>query len=211
MKVIDMSGQVFGRLSVVRRSGSDGRGLALWLCRCECGAEKIIPGRDLRQSRQISCGCLRLERLKRGSLKHGMTGSTTWSIWRDMRKRCSNPKADNFIHYGGRGISVCDRWQEFSAFFSDMGERPEGMSLERKDVNGNYEPDNCIWIPAREQPNNTRRSIMVEIDGKSVCLKVACSIRGLPYNLIRDRIRTLGWSVERAMSEPKKINGTTYA
>jgi hypothetical protein len=128
-----------------------------------------------------------------------------------MRKRCRNPKAQNYKHYGGRGITVCDRWQEFSAFIEDMGERPEGMTLERQDVNGNYEPGNCIWIPAKEQPNNTRRSIMVDIDGQTVCLKVACAMRGLPYNLARDRVRTLGWSIERAMSEPKKINGNTYA
>lgn len=85
------------------------------------------------------------------------------------------------------------------------------MSLERKDVDGNYEPGNCIWIPASEQPNNTRRSILVEIDGNSVCLKVACRLRGLKYAMVRDRIRTLGWSVERAMSEPKKVNSTKYS
>lgn len=211
MKMIDLRGQVFGRLTVCGRVGSDERGLTTWLCRCSCGVDKVITGSALRQGRCVSCGCLRLERLRAGQPKHGMTNSPTWSVWRDMRKRCRNPKAQNYKHYGGRGITVCDRWQEFSAFIEDMGERPEGMTLERQDVNGNYEPGNCIWIPAKEQPNNTRRSIMVEIDGQAVCLKVARAMRGLPYNLVRDRVRTLGWSIERAMSEPKKINGNTYA
>jgi len=92
-----------------------------------------------------------------------------------------------------------------------MGERPDDMTLERKDVNGNYEPGNCVWIPAKEQPNNTRRSIMVDTDHGRVCLKVACRNAGLSYNRVRDRIVTLGWPIEKAMSEPKKVNGTVYA
>lgn len=211
MRVIDLSGKTFGRLAVISRNGSDDRGQALWLCSCSCGSRKTIRGAEIRRGKAVSCGCLRMERLKSGSPTHGMTGSPTWSTWRDMRKRCSNPKAQNFKHYGGRGIKVCERWQDFSAFLEDMGQRPDGTSIERIDVNGGYEPGNCIWLPSKEQPNNTRRSIMVELDGENVCLKVACNRLGVSYSRARDRIRTLGWSIEDALNTPKKISATKFA
>jgi hypothetical protein len=128
-----------------------------------------------------------------------------------MRKRCRNPKADSYKHYGGRGISVCAQWEDFATFLRDMGERPPGGTIERIEVNGNYEPGNCVWIQAAEQGNNTRRSIVVTLDGESICLKVACDRLGLRYSRVYDRIQVLGWSFEKAIAEPKKINETVYA
>lgn len=211
MKVIDLTGKTFGRLSVVGRCDSDDRGQAMWTCQCACGTTKNIRGRCLRLGRVVSCGCLRMERLKAGSPTHRMTGTPTWSVWRDMRKRCSNVKAQNFKHYGGRGIKVCDRWSDFSLFLADMGERPPGSSIERKDVDGDYEPGNCLWIPASDQPKNTRRTIRVEVDGKEMCLKSACELLGAPYSRVRDRMMLLGWSFEDAISTPKKINAQVFA
>lgn len=140
-----------------------------------------------------------------------MTGTGAWHSWRDMVKRCSSPKSMHYRHYGGRGITVCEAWKTFEGFHADMGDRPAGMSIERDDVDGNYEPGNCRWIPHKEQHYNKRNTIFVEVDGEQICLSVACRKLGLSYNRVRDRIKTLGWSVEDAISEPKKINGTVYA
>lgn len=123
----------------------------------------------------------------------------------------TNPKADAYPHYGGRGIRVCDRWLEFAAFFQDMGPRPPGMTLERKDVNGNYEPKNCIWLSKPEQHNNRRNTIRVRLGGEEMALSVACKRLGISYARTRDRMKALGWSFEKAISEPKKVNGTIYA
>ena len=211
MRIIDLSGMTFGKLHVLRQDSHSLRGNAKWVCRCECGTEKSIVGAYMRSGRVISCGCHRKQLLASSRTKHGMTNSPTWSVWREMRKRCSNPKADSYKHYGGRGITVCQRWADFSTFLADMGERPENGSIERVNVNGNYEPGNCVWIPAPEQHNNPRRTIFVSLNGESVCLKEACKCLGLRYSRVYERIQRLGWSFEKAISEPKKINETIYA
>lgn len=211
MRPIDLTGKTFGRLTVIGRAENGKSNNCQWLCRCACGSEKIIASTALRQGRTVSCGCYRKEILDADRTIHGMTGTPTWSVWRDMRKRCSNPKANSYKHYGGRGIGVAERWESFVNFVADMGIRPEGMSIEREDVNGNYEPGNCVWIPAPDQANNTRRSVFVDLDGETMCLKSACDSLGLSYSRVRDRMMKLGWTFEEAISEPKKINKTIYA
>lgn len=180
-------------------------------CKCDCGSEKMILGSSLRYGKVISCGCARREILASSGRTHGMSGTGTWNSWRDMMKRCYSVNSEHYRHYGGRGITVCDEWHSFEGFHKSMGDRQDGMSIERDDVNGNYEPGNCRWIPLTRQQENKRNSIHVEIYGETVCLSVACQRLGLRYQRVRDRIQKLGWTVEKAMSEPKKINGDLYA
>jgi hypothetical protein len=132
-----------------------------------------------------------------------MTGTGAWHSWRDMVKRCTWKNHEHYKSYGGRGITVCADWLSFEGFYASMGERPEGMSIERDNVNGNYEPGNCRWIPLPDQHHNKRNTIYVEIAGERICLSVACRRLGLNYNRVRDRIRRLGWSVEDAINKPK--------
>jgi len=196
------AGTVFGLLMVTGATTRDARRRLLWVCRCECGSHTAASSSDLRSGRVVSCGCKRLSMLRTSNLRHGGTHTRTFSIWKDMHRRCFNRNCAAFPNYGGRGITICDRWREFPAFLADMGPCPSGLSIERIDVNGNYEPQNCRWASRHTQARNTRRTVLVEYRGERMALIDACSLAGLPYATVRDRIRLLKWPVEQALSVP---------
>ena len=152
-KFCDLTGQVFGRLTVDSFSMMDKNGKSKWLCLCICGNKKIIYSTNLIRGKSISCGCANV-----GQHRHGMCYTRTYNSWRHMLGRCRNPKHERFKDYGGRGITVCASWLKFENFFADMGECPIGLSIERKNNDGNYEPGNCKWADAKEQANNRRNS-----------------------------------------------------
>jgi len=148
---------------------------------------------------KASCGCLRRDVTKANKTTHGATGTKTFNAWCGLRKRCDDLSNMN---YGGRGIGYDPRWEIFENFLEDMGEAPEGMTLERDDVHGNYEPGNCRWASQKEQTRNQRRTVLVTVDGKQLSLAEYCESTGKSYSKLRDRIRKFGWSVERALGTP---------
>lgn len=160
MRKIKMIGRRFGRLKVLEQTSNVGRRRA-FLCRCLCGVKKVVVGESLRAGEVRSCGCLRAELIKEWNVTHGHTRnkkvSGTYTSYRKMLERCLDKNADNFKYYGGRGVVVCSRWRSsFRNFLIDMGERPLGLTLERRNNNKGYSPKNCAWETRFVQANNKR-------------------------------------------------------
>ena len=154
----DLSGQVFGKLTVLNRVPPEpGKGVN-WVCRCECGVVNVkgVQMGQLISGKIVSCGCHRRALTKNINTKHGLHRQPTYNSWQSMRSRCQNPADPAWERYGGRGISVCERWNDFSAFLEDLGVRPTGTSIDRINNDGNYEPGNCKWSTPTEQNNNRR-------------------------------------------------------
>ena len=200
----DLTGKRFSRLLVVRYRGVTPRSHSLWECLCDCGKTKLIQGSNMIRGHVMSCGCLLAEtHASRKGTTNGMRHNDVWRIWRGMIKRCTNPKAKNYPSYGGRGIKVCDSWlNSFDHFISDIGPRPSpSHSIDRKEVNGDYEPNNCRWATATEQANNRRCTHWIEFRGQKRTITEWSRDLGLTPTALRLRIE-YGWDFERAMTQP---------
>jgi hypothetical protein len=209
-RVKRLEGRRFGRLVAlywVHVSGRSG-----WMCQCDCGRQHSVETHALTGGRVISCGCRQRETQRENGLKlvtrnrtHGMKGSTVYKQWSNMKERCLRPGHKSYADYGGRGIKVCERWMKFENFYADMGDSPEGYTIERKDVNGNYEPDNCRWATWKEQYRNRRDSRLLTAFGET---KTAvewledprCNVT--KYSMYK-RIEN-GWPHERVISQPMR-------
>jgi len=180
----DLTGRRYGKWVVIGLHKSGRR--TFWFCECDCGKIKSVRSESLgRQSK--SCGC-EAKRLSSERAKHGRDGTPEHRCWINMRYRCTNPNAKNYHRYGGRGVQVCERWDSFRAFFSDMGPRPtENHSLDRIDNDGNYEPSNCRWADWETQENNRSDVNLIEIDGIKKSESQWCRHFGKPRSTIASR------------------------
>ena len=158
-------GSRFGNLVVVGPADPAKHSIAQWFCKCDCGIEKTFYASNVKRGLSQSCGCMKAGAISRARTIHGHAAgadslnSPTYSTWSSMFTRCYNKNSKSFSDYGGRGITVCDAWNDFQAFLADMGVKPaKGMSIERLKTNDNYEPGNCVWANATQQARNTRRT-----------------------------------------------------
>jgi hypothetical protein len=193
----DLTGQRFGCLTVIAEAGRNHHGAVTWVARCACGKQITTTSSSLSTGNTASCGCARQ--------KHGKTRTSEWSIWQTMLQRCLNPNATSYEDYGGRGITVCEKWRaDFSAFLQDVGPRPSPRhSLDRIDANKNYEPGNVRWATPSEQALNKRTTRFLEVDGVRKTLHEWSAITGVGYTTMRERIRR-GWSASRVVTDTTK-------
>lgn len=199
----NLTGMTFGQLTVLAFAGNRGD-KAVWRCRCFCGKEIVAYACNLSSGKSKTCGCVRDKATGDRSRKHGLSRSSEHNAWQHMRRRCFNKRDKSYRNYGGRGITVCDEWRDsFEAFYRDMGPRPSAQhSIERINVNGDYEPNNCRWATRKEQSRNTRRNFYVTFQGITATLAEHCERLGLRYGAIALRLRRYGWSIEDAFLTP---------
>lgn len=200
LALIDISGKTFGRLTVSSRAAGPG---PKWHCLCSCGNSVIVRGEHLRSGSTRSCGCLNNETRKRG--KHQLSKTSEYHIWQSMKDRCENQNNRAFKNYGGRGIKVCDRWHDVANFVADMGRKPDGLSLDRIDNDGNYEPGNCRWATYREQSNNQRKNVFVTYRGQRMSFSEAWRLSGTTVDNRTARFRfATGWALEDAFKNIRR-------
>ena len=212
-KLIDLTGQKFGRLTVLRCTGRDSSRHALWLCRCNCGTETIVVSFDIKSGHTKSCGCLRSDVSRVLNVTHGHTSmgkiSKTWTTWCGMVQRCTDIRYKQYKDYGGRGITICEQWRKFENFLKDMGEVPEGYQIDRIDNDKGYCKSNCRWATKQQQMRNTRVNHLITYEGETQCLAAWAEKYEMNAGTLKSRLR-LGWSAERAFTTPvkKRQSGT---
>lgn len=203
---LTLPGTRFSRWIVIGETFSDKKGNSRVLCRCECGTTRDVSCNLLVKGGSLSCGCYQRqvvsEICKVIRRTHGKTGSRVYGKWVSMLTRCYNPAEKCYPNYGGRGITVCDEWRDFKNFYTDMGDPGDGMSLDRIDPNGNYEPSNCRWLSMSAQARNKRNNRKLTVNGVTKISVEWAEETGIPCALINARIDRLGWSEEKAITTP---------
>lgn len=194
--MFDLTNKVFGFLVVLRRSGTVSASRQVrWTCRCECGAEHDVSSRELRKGRVKSCGCKKVDLCRKANIRHGAWANgkvmPEWRIWQEMKQRCENPQSNRFYTHGARGVAVCDRWRNsFEAFLEDMGPRTEsGLSLERRDNDKGYCPENCYWATKTQQARNRRNNVLITFNGVTHCVAEWSELTGVKASIIRSRLK----------------------
>lgn len=203
-KFIDLTGQRFGRLIVIKQVGKNKWGRTNWLCLCECGRETLVCTGDLNIGRTKSCGCLRKEKCDIANTTHGYSKEKIYKIWAAMIQRCTNPNNKQWKDYGGREIMVCERWIKPENFIKDMIKKwKPGLTLERRNNDKGYFPENCYWATWEEQQRNTRKNHLITCFGKTQCIAAWSEETGIPTKIISWRIDR-GWTPNRALTIPVK-------
>lgn len=204
-------GERYGRLVVIKQAGKDKHGGYLWLCKCDCGNEKVILANSLLSGKTQSCGCLAREQFGNRTRKHGKSRTRLYKIWLNITMRCENTKLNYYKNYGGRGITVCDEWRNNYQAFCDWAmtngynenAKTGECTIDRIDVDGNYCPENCRWITRAEQANNKRNNHFLELNGERHTVKEWSEITGINSGSILSRIK-YGWTTQRVLQEPIK-------
>ena len=197
----DLTGERYGRWTALKISHTKD-GSTYWLCRCDCGKERPVKTSSLTGGCSKSCGCLHREVATTANTKHGMSRTKLYSAWLQMHRRCDSSYVPEYKNYGKRGIIVCERWGDFQNFYDDMGEMPPGLSLDRIDVNGNYEPSNCRWATWDEQGCNRRTNKFYAFAGETHILSQWAKITGIKRGTLFGRIVVRNWTVEKALTTP---------
>lgn len=215
MRIVDITGQRFGRLTAIKRDGTK-YGQSAWICKCDCGNEKTIALQHLKNGTK-SCGCLTREVApERGrkscigdrTRKHGDFGTKLYMVWAAIKRRCYNNNSRYYHEYGGRGITVCDNWKDdYSCFkeWSLVNGYKEGLSIDRVDTNGNYEPSNCRWVSMLVQQNNRRNNIKLLYQGKEYTLRELSAMSGISYRTLKGR-HERGWDIENMLDPTMHVN-----
>ena len=202
----DYSGQRFGLLVAKRLIQRDElkENNHVWLFDCDCGNEKQAKIKSVRAGKTSSCGCKFSKMMADRNTSHGLAGkSPAYRSWKDMRQRCNNPNNADWSSYGGRGINVCEKWNDFLAFLSDMGERPDNHSIDRIDVNLGYFKENCRWAIDKVQANNKRSNYRIEYNGRSATLQEWADETEIKRETISARIRA-GWPLDKVFNRKAK-------
>lgn len=200
----DMS-ERFGRLTVVSHFRIGRRKYANTIC--DCGTTKEIREDGLKNGSVVSCGCFRLEQVTKSAWRHGLSRKPEYKVWASMIQRCHNENNAEFKNYGGRGIEVCERWHDFANFIADMGRRPFGMTVERKDNDSSYSPGNCIWASQKTQNANKRHNRFVEIDGRRMIASEACRLFDISLTSSYRRSRRKGETLQQAVDHFISLRG----
>ena len=209
-KAEDLSGRKFGRWTVLRlhhiKTDKNNKRISYWLCQCECGNRKVVNVTHLKNGTSLSCGCYAKEMSQKRQTTHGLSKTRIYKIWMNIKKRCYNEKTIRFENYGGRGIKVCQEWlDDFINFYNwaiNNGYQ-ENLSIDRIDVNGNYEPSNCKWSNAKSQARNRRNNHFITYNGETHCIAEWSDITGIKRDVIDNRIRK-NWDIERILTTPVK-------
>lgn len=200
----DLTDLKVGKLKVIKRADNDSKGRVMWLCRCECGNYKSINAYSLSKGITQSCGCLQRKQTSKANKTHGMANTRIYNIWCKMKERCYKRNSIEYHLYGGRGISICNEWKnDFKSFYEWAVKNgySDSLSIDRIDVNGNYEPTNCRWATSYEQNSNKRNNVVIEKNGERHTLSEWSRITGIDRRKISARIFKYGWSVERALAK----------
>jgi hypothetical protein len=201
MKKINLSGRTFSYLSVIAPHKDN-----KWQCKCVCGKVVFLSANRLLSGNTKSCGCKKSELCRVVNIKHGMADKTRlYGVWKSMRQRCQNPKAEKYPYYGGRGINVCKEWDDFSEFqkWALKNGYAEGLSIDRINQDGNYEPNNCRWVTQKEQLKNYSRNIFIEYQGNTRNLSEWSELLGINSTTLSYRLKH-GWSTEKAFAVKRK-------
>ena len=208
-KTLDLTGLTFGSLLVLRYHGKVGVEHA-WDCQCLCGQQRIVTGHALKGGTTRSCGCLQRQTILERNTRHGLAKrgeqTTEYRTWKALKNRCYNKNSKAYKNYGGRGITVCDKWiDNYPAFILDMGLKPKGYTIERKDNDLGYNPENCIWTTRLIQANNKRNNKLITYDNQTKTITQWAEFLGVHRQLLRSRFDK-GWLPEIALTTPRRCN-----
>lgn len=205
---MDLVGKRFGRWTAIEKDPQHNR---KWICKCDCGTVKSVYANNLTRGKTVSCGCHKREVTINRNTTHGKAHSRLYFVWSNMRRRCNDPKNNRYSSYGGRGIRVCDAWNDFQTFYEwamksgyDDTAKYGECTLERIDVNKGYEPDNCTWTDIKNQCNNRTLNVLLTFNGKTQNITQWEHELGFSKDRLANRLRK-GWTVERALTTPLKV------